>query len=131
MCLGIGVLYLPISFFLAPTPGAMLTAGASGQGLLLVASLSLFCTVGAFLLMNTWQRKVSATEAGLIYTTEPVFAAAYALFLPAILASFIGHPYPNETLTRELLLGGSLILLANIGMQWKRKPHRPGVAPVP
>lgn len=131
MCLGIAVLYVPIALILAPSPGAMITAGASGPALLLVASLASFCTVGAYLLMNTWQRKVSATEAGLIYTTEPVFAAGYALFLPAVLAGLIGHAYPNEKLTPSLILGGGLILLANIGMQWKRKPHRPGIAPAP
>ena len=131
MCLGIAALYLPVALVLAPTPAAMITTGASGQALVLVATLSLFCTVGAFLLINTWQRKVSATEAGLIYTSEPVFAAAYALFLPAILAGFIGHPYPNETLTAQMLVGGGLILLANAVMQWKVKPHRPGIAPAP
>ena len=79
--------------------------------------------------MNTWQRKVSATEAGLIYTTEPVFAAGYALFLPVMLAGLIGHAYPNETLTPSLLIGGSLVLLANVGMQWKQGAHRPGIVP--
>ena len=131
MCLGIAALYLPVALVLAPTPAAMLVTGASGQSLVLVATLSLFCTVGAFLLINTWQRKVSATEAGLIYTSEPVFAASYALFLPAILAGFIGHAYPNETLTVQMLIGGGLILLANAVMQWKHKPHRPGIAPTP
>ena len=57
--------------------------------------------------------------------------AGYALFLPAMLAVFIGHAYPNETLTLSLVLGGSLILLANVATQWKGKPHRPGIAPAP
>ncbi|HEX4140158.1 MAG TPA: EamA family transporter, partial [Candidatus Methylacidiphilales bacterium] len=33
------------------------------------------CTIFTFLIMNAWQRWVSATEAGLIYCIEPVIAA--------------------------------------------------------
>ena len=80
--------------------------------------------------MNIWQPRVPATEAGLIYTTEPVFTAIYVLFLPAALSSLIGHTYQNETLTQSLLVGGSLIIAANVLMQWKRKAHPPAVAPV-
>lgn len=129
MCLGIAALYVPVAIVTAPAPAALWQAGASVPTLVLVAILALFCTVGAFLLMNTWQRKVSATEAGLIYTTEPIFAAGYALFLPALLAGLIAHPYPNESLTLNLLVGGSLILAANVGMQWKQGAHRPSIAP--
>ena len=61
----------------------------------------------------------------------PVFAAGYALFLPAALAAFVGRDYPNETLRGTLIVGGALILSANIVMQWKRSPHVPSIAPVP
>ena len=67
----------------------------------------------------------------MIYTTEPVFAAVYALFLPVMLGKFIGGVYPNESLTPHLLLGGALILAANMLMQWKRPPHLPPSGPVP
>lgn len=131
MCVGIALLYTPVALIAAPTPSAMITAGASWPAFLLIASLAVFCTVGAFLLMNTWQRKVSATEAGLIYTTEPIFAAAYALFVPALISRLAGVDYPNETLTIQLLTGGALILLANGWMQWRQAPHKPAIAPVP
>jgi drug/metabolite transporter (DMT)-like permease len=81
--------------------------------------------------MNTWQRKVSATEAGLIYTTEPIFAAAYALFIPAMISQMAGLQYANEQLTKQTVIGGLFVLLANAWVQWKSKPHPPGIAPVP
>lgn len=131
MCMGIAAFYVPVVMVTTPTPNAVWEAGASGPAFLLVTVLAVCCTVGAFLLMNTWQRKIGATEAGLIYTTEPVFAAGYALFLPGLLAGLIGHAYLNESLTPNLVTGGGLILLANVAMQWSRKPHRPGIAPAP
>ena len=101
------------------------------QAFVLIGSLALFCSVGAYLIMNIWQPRVSATEAGLIYTTEPVFTAVFALFLPALLGEFIGSSYDNETVSNTLLAGGSLVLVANLLMQWKRPPHMPPVGPVP
>lgn len=131
MCLFIGVLFLPIAWLTAPTPAAMIEAAASPAVALCLALLVVFCSLGAFLLMNSFQRQVSATEAGLIYTTEPVFASGYALFLPALLSGFAKLDYPNESLGAATLVGGGLILAANALMQWKRKPHRPAIAPAP
>jgi hypothetical protein len=79
--------------------------------------------VGAYVLMNVWQPRVPATEAGLIYTIEPVFTAVYVLFLPVVLGKFVGESYPNEVVTVSLVAGGGLILGANLLMQWKSKPH--------
>jgi len=83
------------------------------------AGIAILFIPGAYLLMNTWQRRISATEAGLIYTSEPVFAALLVLFLPALLGNFIGHPYANETFSNLMIFGGSLILGANLLMQLK------------
>jgi drug/metabolite transporter (DMT)-like permease len=131
MFLGIAILFMPITAIAAPSLTDCLTAGASVSAVVIIVALALFCSVGAYLLMNTWQPRVSATEAGLIYTTEPVFTAIYVLFLPAVLARFIGGRYPNESLTTTLVTGGALILAANVLMQWKRPPHSPPVGPVP
>lgn len=109
----------------------LVTAGASWASFGLIAVLAVFCSVGAYLLMNVWQPKVSATEAGLIYTTEPVFTAGYVLFLPAMIAAICGTGYANESLTKAMVSGGGLILAANLLMQWKRKPHPPSIAPGP
>ena len=130
MFLGIAILLLPVTLMTAPTLTSCFTAGASIQAFALIGSLALFCSVGAYLLMNIWQPRVSATEAGLIYTSEPVFTAIFVLFLPSLLGIFIGRRYENETMSNTLLVGGSLILAANLLMQWKRPPHLPPVGPI-
>lgn len=72
------------------------------------------CTLAAFCLMTLWQRCLNATEAGLIYCAEPVFASVVALALPGIFSIWAGISYANESLTLRLLLGGGLITAANI-----------------
>ncbi len=96
--------------------------------------LSILCTLAPYTLMNTWQPRVSAIQAGLIYCTEPIFATVIALFLPAMLSSRHHVNYPNEHLTWSLALGGTLILAANILIQTERRtvtnpqpePHQDG-----
>ncbi|HEX7261600.1 MAG TPA: DMT family transporter [Luteolibacter sp.] len=131
MFVAVAVLLAPVTVIAAPDMVACLTAGASFPAFAITGCLALFCSVGAYLLMNIWQPRVSATEAGLIYTTEPVFTAVYVLFLPAMLGSLAGVIYPNESLSSSLITGGSLILAANVLMQWKRPPHLPPAGPVP
>ncbi|MGB0775060.1 MAG: EamA family transporter, partial [Akkermansiaceae bacterium] len=132
MCLGISLVFLPITFATAPSPTTVVSMGSSASVALLIVVLSSICTVGAFVLMNTYQRHVSSTEAGLIYTTEPVFASCYALFLPGIIATLMGHPYANESLTMKLITGGSLILVANLiviyAMKKRESIHSPSGA---
>ena len=86
----------------------------SGPALALGVVLILFCTLAAYFLMNRWQPDIGATRAGLIYCAEPVFASVFALFLPALLSSWAVIDYPNESLTANLLVGGALILGANL-----------------
>jgi drug/metabolite transporter (DMT)-like permease len=128
MFAGIALLFVPITWFVSPSFDACVQAGASIPSMAIILALALPCSVGAYLLMNLWQPKVSATEAGLIYTSEPVFTAAYVLFMPAMLGGLIGAVYPNESFTLSLGIGGGLILLANVLVQWKRKPHLAPVA---
>jgi hypothetical protein len=71
--------------------------------------------------MNKWQPFVPATEAAIIYGAEPVFASIFALFLPAIISRFTRIDYANETITSRLLLGGILIIAANLLLQWRWK----------
>jgi drug/metabolite transporter (DMT)-like permease len=130
MFLGISVLFVPITVAAAPDLESCVAAGASVRSFVLIAFLAFFCSVGAYCLMNIWQPRVSATEAGLIYTTEPVFTAVYVLFLPALLGTFIGSPYANEHTSTAMVIGGALILGANMLMQWKRPPHAPPAGPV-
>jgi drug/metabolite transporter (DMT)-like permease len=96
---------------------------ASAPWLGFTLALTLICTVGAFTIMNTWQPRITATEAGLIYCLEPLFASCLALFLPGLFARWAGFTYPNETLTVNLLLGGGLITAANLLIQLKPLPR--------
>ncbi len=104
-------------FALAP-PGAPLAALVfNGPWLGLTVVLTLLCTLGSFSLMNVFQPRITATEAGLLYCSEPVFTAIMALFLPAWFAAWGGFSYANETLGLHLLVGGGLITAANVLVQ--------------
>jgi drug/metabolite transporter (DMT)-like permease len=80
-------------------------------------TLTLLCTVGAYSIMNRWQPILSATEAGLSYCIEPIFSAVLSLFLPALFSAWALIDYPNERATANLLIGGTLITLANVLIQ--------------
>lgn len=103
----------------APQIADVLVPWTSGPWLGLTALLTVFCTLGAFTIMNKYQPRITATEAGLIYCFEPIFGSLLALFLPAIFSAWAGIDYANETLTRHLLIGGGLITLANVLIQLK------------
>jgi len=102
-----------------PSAAALLVPWTSPVWLGFTAALTLFCTLGAFGLMNTWQPKITATEAGLIYCVEPLFGTLMALFLPAIFSVWAVINYANETATWTLLVGGGLITAANVLIQLK------------
>jgi len=114
-----GVLFGLLALATAGTPAECLVPWTSVPWLSFTLLLTGFCTLGAFLLMNRWQPKISATEAGLIYCFEPLFASVMALFLPALLSRWAGVDYANETVTWQLLAGGGLITLANVLLQLK------------
>jgi drug/metabolite transporter (DMT)-like permease len=101
----------------APSAAGLLVPWTSGPWLGCTLTLTVFCTLGAYILMNSWQPKITATEAGLIYCVEPLFTSVLALFLPALLSAWGGFSYPNERLTWHLLLGGGLITAANVLLQ--------------
>ena len=117
MLLFMGLFALPVALATAPTAADCINAYRSGPAIGLVGLLVLVCSISPFLLMNRWQREVTATEAGLIYCTEPVVVSVLALFLPAWLSRWTGVDYPNEQLSIRLLLGGGLITAANALLQ--------------
>jgi len=117
MLLATALVGVPFVLASAPDAAACITAYASPAACGFLAIIILFCTLAAFLVMNVWQRNVTATEAGLIYCAEPVFASLLALFLPGIFSAWAGIHYPNETVTAKLLLGGGLITAANVLLQ--------------
>ncbi len=111
------VIFTAMAWGTAPAPAALLAPWASMPWLGFTVLLTLFCTLGSFILMNRWQPEITATEAGLIYCIEPVFASLMALFLPALFSTWAGFDYANERLTWHLLLGGGLVTLANVLIQ--------------
>jgi hypothetical protein len=111
------VVFLALSVVTTPSAEALMVPLRSTAWLGFTVILTLFCTVGAYILMNTWQPKITATEAGLVYCIEPIFGSLFALFLPAIFSAWAAIEYANETATWTLLAGGGLITLANALLQ--------------
>jgi drug/metabolite transporter (DMT)-like permease len=74
--------------------------------LLDVLLLSALCTALAYHWMTSYQPRVSASRAALIYLLEPVFATALSLVM--------GY----DEWDRRLLLGGGLILGGNLLVEW-------------
>ncbi|WP_415909048.1 hypothetical protein [Oleiharenicola sp. Vm1] len=107
----------------APAPAALVAPWLSGPWLTFTLVLTGVCTIGAFTLMNRFQPAITATEAGLLYCTEPLFASLLALFLPALFSAWAGFDYANETLTWRLLVGGGLITAANLLIQFRPPPQ--------
>lgn len=110
-------LFAVLAVATAPSASALVAPWRSEPWIAGTLALTLFCTLGSFLLMNKWQPLITTTEAGLIYTAEPVFASVMVLFLPGLFSAWAGFDYPNERLTWHLLLGGGLITVANVLIQ--------------
>jgi drug/metabolite transporter (DMT)-like permease len=119
---------LPVAVAAAPNSAAWIEAYRIPATWVLLAILIVPCTLGAYVLMNQWQRHVTATQAGLIYCLEPVFASVCAMVLPGIFSQLTGHEYLNEVFTFNLAVGGSLITLANVVVQWPERRLSPGSA---
>jgi drug/metabolite transporter (DMT)-like permease len=93
-----------------------------GRFLILLLVLSVFCTVLAFHCMNKYQGHVTPAQAALIYTTEPIFAAIWAMILPDIFSPLCGIDYPSERPGPEILIGGLVIVIGNVLALWPAKP---------
>ena len=125
MFFAIALVLAPVWLAHAQSPADVAVLVARPAIAVLFVSLTLVCSIAAFLLMNRWQPHLDATSAGIIYCAEPVFATALALFLPAPLGRWLGVEYANEAFTAHLLIGGGLITAANILISLKpRDPSR-------
>ncbi len=120
------VVFLGLGVATVPSMQAVLAPLAQPAWWLFTLGLTLFCTLGAYGLMNHWQPRITATEAGLIYCVEPIFGSVFALFLPAWFSRLGNLSYANEQVTVALLVGGGLITVANVLLQM-----RPPVTPLP
>jgi drug/metabolite transporter (DMT)-like permease len=103
----------------APRLGALAEPWHSPAWLGLTLVLTLVCTIGAFSIMTKWQPRITSTEAGLIYCTEPLFASCFVLFVPGLISAWAGLAYPSEQATWSLVVGGGLITVANVLVQVK------------
>lgn len=113
----ISLLSLPVALATKPAGHGLFDGYLSMQVLALVAVVAVGCTLVAYTLMNVWQPHVTATEAGLIYCVEPLYASVFALYLPGWISKFAGINYPNEQVTQHLIIGGGLITVANVLIQ--------------
>jgi drug/metabolite transporter (DMT)-like permease len=86
--------------------------------LFLTLLTSLLCTVVAFYLMNKYQAHLSPAHAALLYTLEPICATLWAMLLPDLLSLWLGLDYPSERPGLGLVIGGGLVLLANVAALW-------------
>jgi drug/metabolite transporter (DMT)-like permease len=120
MFAAIAVCFFPLALLSGPSADACLTIACSTHVAGLIAAITVFSTLGSFTLMNRWQPSVSAVEAGLIYSSEPLFTAIYVLFLPGWIGMWTGHGYANETWTASLIGGGLLITGANLLLHLRR-----------
>ncbi len=116
---------LPVALITTSHSGDWRLAFASAPALGFLAILVVFCTLGAFRLMNRWQRHLTATEAGLIYCLEPVFASACALVLPGLFSRWANIDYPNEVPALAMIVGGGLITAANVAAQFSTASSSP------
>src|SRR5689334_18164614 len=110
--------------------GAWFLAHVSAVAVGCVGVRAFCCTFGGFLPANRCQRGASAAEGGLVYCLEPVFASAFALFLPAWFSGWAAIAYANEKLTASLLLGGGLITAANVLAQLPSTMPKPSAADI-
>jgi len=108
------VVTLPVRFASARGPSDLAIPLAAPGALWYFAVVIALPTIGSFVLMNRFQRRVTASEAGIIYATEPVFASAFAMILPAWISRISGISYANETLDARIAAGGALVVCANV-----------------
>jgi drug/metabolite transporter (DMT)-like permease len=120
----IGAGTLPLAWLTA-RPSDIAAIAGSAEVWVLFTLLTLLSTLVAFGLMNRSQPHVPPAEAGVIYGAEPLFASAFALFLPEMITPLAGITYENEALTSRLLIGGGLVTIANLVLQLRAGRPRP------
>jgi drug/metabolite transporter (DMT)-like permease len=113
----VAVVLAPIALATMRTPAEVTLLFSTPLSLGLLFVLCVPCTVLAFSWMNRFQPDLSASEAGIVYGAEPLFASLFSLFLPGIFSHLANIDYANEVLGRRLLMGGGLVIAANVLLQ--------------
>jgi drug/metabolite transporter (DMT)-like permease len=114
-----GVALLPLAFATMPSWQHLGLIYASAPAIGCLIALTLVSTLAGMLLMFTFQRRVGAVAAGIVYSCEPVIACMFAFVMPGWISAWAGIAYPNEQLSASLLVGGGLVLAANLVVQLK------------
>jgi drug/metabolite transporter (DMT)-like permease len=117
-----GVMFAAVAVAACRAPAHLFTPYASPAWVAIMIVAAVLGTAGPFVLINRWQRFIAPTEAGLLYSFGPVVAALTEVVLPAPLSRWTGIDYANQPLTPVLLLGGTLILSANVLIQLRPEP---------
>jgi len=125
-----GLALLPLAFATMPSWQHLGLIYGSAPALGCLVALTLVSTLGGMLLMFNFQRGVGAVAAGIVYSTEPVFACMFAFVMPGVISAWAGIAYPNESLSASLLVGGGLVLAANLVVQLKPPTPTVPVEPV-
>ncbi|HEX4340014.1 MAG TPA: DMT family transporter [Polyangiaceae bacterium] len=114
MFAAIALLLVPVVAFTARSATDFTAALSSRGAFWMLAVIVALPTLCSFTLMNRYQKHVTPSEAGIIYASEPVFASSLALFLPALLSAVARVEYGNEHISARLLIGGGLVVVANV-----------------
>jgi drug/metabolite transporter (DMT)-like permease len=111
-----------VAAVMAPTAlvRALWLAAHDGRFWMFFLLVLLFATLGAQMLMNTYQRYVRPSEASVLYTSEPLFAGIFGV----LFIGWIEFPGPVG------LVGALLMLAANFVVAWK-PAGGPHVTPPP
>jgi drug/metabolite transporter (DMT)-like permease len=117
-----GLVCLPVALVTGSDATAFAKSYSSGPMWIFIGLLTIICTLGGYLLMNYWQPKLTATQAGLLYCLEPIFASLFAMFLPGWFSAMAGIRYLNEQIGWNLVIGGGLITAANALIQIQSSP---------
>ena len=112
-----GTLFAVVAVATVRDPAHLVSPFGSPSWNAIVLVATLLGTAGPFLFINRWQRFVTPTEAGLLYSFGPVIAALAETILPTPIGRWAGLDYVNQPLTAALVMGGGLILAANILVQ--------------
>jgi len=123
----VALLVLPVAVFAGSGLHEWAAVCHSGAAAGLTVFLALVCTLAPYTMMNAWQQHISASQASLIYACEPLFTSVFALFMPAWLSRLAAVNYPNEVMGAHLLLGGGLVIAANLLVLWQASKKAPAV----
>jgi drug/metabolite transporter (DMT)-like permease len=121
----VALLALPAAVFTATGPREWAAVFHSRAAAGLTVFLALVCTLIPYTLINHWQQRLPASQASLIYACEPLLTSVLALWVPAWLSRLAAVNYPNEVIGARLLLGGGLVIAANLLALWPPSKNHP------